>query len=138
MLKKMIFVFALLSILSSAGFAQAIINLSWQANSEIDLAGYKVYYGEQHAEDFEVFDGYTHVIDVRNNLIAHIPGLIEKQYYRFAVTAYDTANNESDYSNYIIASFESVEIDTIPPIAPVSVEISGTIDINVYIHKQEE
>jgi len=58
-----------------------------------DLAGYKVYYGNSSGT-------YTSSIDVGNTTTYTITGLQPGTYY-FAVTAYDTSGNESDYSNEV-------------------------------------
>ncbi len=58
-----------------------------------DLAGYKIYYGTSP-------DNYTVVINVGNVTIYRIDNMPLGTYY-FAVTAYDTAMNESDYSNEV-------------------------------------
>jgi hypothetical protein len=58
-----------------------------------DLAGYKAYVGLAPRS-------YTQTIDVGNATTYSITNLPEGTYY-FAVTAYDTAGNESDYSNEV-------------------------------------
>ena len=56
-----------------------------------DLAGYKVYYGN--------FSGnYTVSVDV-GNLTGAIISNLESGTWCFAVTAYDTSGNESEYSD---------------------------------------
>lgn len=64
--------------------------LVWNANSETDLAGYKVYHGTASRT-------YGPEIDVGNVTEWLIPTTLEGEYF-FAVTAYDTSGNESDYS----------------------------------------
>ncbi len=58
-----------------------------------DLAGYKVYYGTSSGN-------YTTSIDVNNVTTYTVTGLQPGTYY-FAVTAYDTSGNESDYSEEV-------------------------------------
>jgi hypothetical protein len=58
-----------------------------------DLAGHKVYYGTTSGN-------YTEVIDVGNVITYKVGGLQPGTYY-FAVIAYDTSGNESDYSNEV-------------------------------------
>lgn len=74
------------------------ITLSWDRptlNSDgsdlNDLAGYKVYYGTSSS-------AYTQSIDVGNITSAVISSLSSGTWC-FATTAYDTAGNESGYSN---------------------------------------
>lgn len=73
------------------------VTLSWDPNTEPDLAGYKVYYGTSS-------HNYTETIDVGNTTTYQITGLSEGTYY-FAVTAYDTSGNESDFSDEVSKTF---------------------------------
>ncbi len=99
------------------------VTLSWDANTESDLAGYKVYYGTSSRN-------YTETIDVGNTTTYQITGLSEGTYY-FAVTAYDTSGNESDYSEEVSKSFiqenqsPSVSLTANPSVgvAPLSVDL---------------
>jgi len=59
-----------------------------------DLAGYKVYYGTTSGT-------YDHSIDVGNVTTYTLTGLAQGQTYYIAAKAYDTSNNQSDYSNEI-------------------------------------
>lgn len=65
------------------------ITVSWDPNSENDLAGYYLYYGFASRD-------YLYRLGTKVENIS----LLTDRYktYYFAVTAYDTANNESDYS----------------------------------------
>lgn len=67
------------------------IRVTWAPNSEEDLAGYKVYYGNASGS-------YTTNVDVGNICIYDIKDVPEKTTYYIAVTAYDTSGNESGYS----------------------------------------
>jgi hypothetical protein len=76
------------------------VTLTWAApttNADgtplTDLAGYKIYYGT-------ISGNYTEVIDVGNVITYKVEGRQPGTYY-FAVTAYDTSGNESDYSNEV-------------------------------------
>lgn len=95
-LKISLFFFPLLflsCLFLSAAFA-AQIRIAWDPNSESDLAGYKVYYGTSSRN-------YGTPINVGNVTTYTITGLTAGQTYYIAVTAYDTANNESDFSNEV-------------------------------------
>ena len=77
-------VFATILIMFSGQLAHAAhVILQWDANTESDLAGYKVYYGT-------VSHNYSDSVDVGNVTSYTIAGLVESQTYYFAVTAYDT------------------------------------------------
>lgn len=64
--------------------------LSWDANTEPDLAGYRVYYGTAPR-------AYQLSVDVGNTTTYVVTGLGAGAYY-FAVTAYDNAGTEGFYS----------------------------------------
>ena len=80
---------------SSAALA-ADINLAWDANTEADLAGYKIYYGSgSRVYGSAIVVGKVTTYTVRNLL----PGT-----YYFSVTALNTAGLESAYSNEVSAT----------------------------------
>jgi chitinase len=70
------------------------VTLAWDANTELDLAGYKVHYGTASGS-------YTTSVDVHNIITYTVTGLTAGQKYYFAVTAYNASNNESGYSNQV-------------------------------------
>jgi hypothetical protein len=70
--------------------------LSWQANSEPDLAGYKVYWGTTSGQYPNSHD--AQMTDTPTKPSYMVTDLAKGTYY-FVVTAYDTAGNESTYSN---------------------------------------
>jgi len=107
MKKFLLLLFSFLTISAFAftsAFAGSAI-LQWNPNSESDLVGYKVYVGS-------VSTNYDQNIDVKNVTTYKVEDLVPGVYY-FAVTAYDTANLESDYSNEV-----SGEIENFPPAPP--------------------
>lgn len=76
-----------------------IATLSWDANAESDLAGYKIHYGTESGN-------YTEQIDVSLTSTPTAPeytlsNLTDGVTYYFAVSAYDAANNESGLSNEV-------------------------------------
>ncbi|MCI0494766.1 Ig-like domain-containing protein [candidate division KSB1 bacterium] len=91
--------------ITSFGFTKDLI-VSWSPNSEPDLAGYKVYWGTASRN-------YTDVVDTKNITNYTVAGLSEGIEYFFAVTAYDTASNESDFSEEV--SFTIAVEDILPP-----------------------
>jgi hypothetical protein len=82
----------------SPGLCQEI-TLSWDGNSETDIAGYKIYYGNRSRH-------YGHSINVGNVAEHAFIPLSGIGTLYLAVTAYDTVGNESGYS-------EEVTIETV-------------------------
>jgi len=80
----------------------ASLNLAWDANTEGDIAGYKIYY-EISSRD------YGETIDVENITTYELSGLTDGTTYYIALTAYDILNNESEKSDEINASTNVAE-----------------------------
>src|SRR5688500_19178600 len=70
-----------LFLLCHSGFSATLV---WDANSEGDLAGYKVYAGTRSQE-------YSSVVDVGNVTQHHLTNLNKGVTYYFALTAYNRA-----------------------------------------------
>ncbi len=73
----------------------ASVGLAWDANTESDLAGYKIFYGT-------AVRSYSHSIDVGNATEYTLTDLEEGVTYYMAATAYDDQDNESDYSSELV------------------------------------
>jgi hypothetical protein len=81
---------------ASAQFTRTVA-LGWTANTETDLAGYKLHYGNTSGT-------YTTTITIPDpTAITYSIDLPVGTYY-FVLTAYDTGTNESGYSNEVSAS----------------------------------
>ncbi|NOY84934.1 MAG: hypothetical protein GXO96_08985 [Nitrospirae bacterium] len=104
--------FVLLFVLNPHVFAESAI-LSWNANSESDLSGYKVYFGTSSGS-------YGTPTTVGNVTTYTVPGLNTGTYY-FAVTAFDTSGNESGFSTEVSKTLASADTT-----APVVSNISAT------------
>lgn len=74
--------------------AQGSLTITWKANAEPDLAGYRVYCGKQSG----VYD--TQVSIGKTLLTATVPNLTSGTYF-CVVKAYDTAGNESGPSQEV-------------------------------------
>jgi hypothetical protein len=79
--------------IAASAFA-AQVTLSWNPNSESDLAGYKIHYGTASGL-------YTFHLDVHNVTTYTLTGLTAGQRYYFAATAYNASGSESGYSNQV-------------------------------------
>lgn len=79
----------------AAGVGQTgTVKLAWDLGPEADLAGYRVHYGAESRS-------YTTTIDVGYTTTTELTGLTAGEIYYCAVTAYNTSDLESDYSNEI-------------------------------------
>ncbi|MEN6447822.1 MAG: fibronectin type III domain-containing protein, partial [Syntrophaceae bacterium] len=108
----LILIAAMLTLFPSPGFAVSL-RVSWNANTDEDLEGYKVYYGTQPGS-------YGPGIDVNNVTSYQIDGLSNGTTYYVAVTAHDVSQNESGFSPEQNVSIPAP--DTTPP--------TGTVAIN--------
>jgi hypothetical protein len=78
--------------------------LSWNANTEADFAGYKIYYGTAPRTGNCPPGGYPDKIDVKKTDTPKKPsykltGLENGRTYYFSITTYDTSGNESCFSS---------------------------------------
>jgi len=94
----------LILLFSSLAFAETA-TVSWDANTESDLAGYKIYYGTSSGN-------YDFGINVGNKT-EFIVDLILPTTYFFVVTAYDFSGNESIFSEEVSFVPEKPPIPTI-------------------------
>ncbi len=78
----------------SSGEGIGKIKLTWAANKEPDIAGYKVYYGMTPGE-------YGPGIDVGNVKKFTLGDLIKGQAYYIAVKAYNWSGKESSFSQEV-------------------------------------
>ena len=83
------FFFLSLSVLSRGSYA-GDVTLGWNANTESELAGYKLYYGTASRQ-------YTTSIDVGKVITYTLSGLPTGTYY-FALTAYSARVNQNEIS----------------------------------------
>ena len=75
--------------------AVAQATLIWDPNSETDLAGYKLHYGQSSGS-------YSAVVDVGNTTTYTLTDLEPGRTYYVAATAYCTEGLESGYSNEVV------------------------------------
>ena len=133
-MKRLRMLLLVLFALLFAGVAHAAdITLAWDANTESNLAGYKMYYSTTRAGgpyDGTEIPGMPSPIDIPLTALSDpanpqvsATGLPEGTYY-FVVTAYDTVGNESGYSNEVGA-----QIDWTAPVPPGALRVVTIIQI---------
>ncbi|KAA3619607.1 MAG: hypothetical protein DWQ05_02460 [Calditrichaeota bacterium] len=105
-------------------FLSVETEISWSANSESDLAGYKIYYGKASRN-------YDQVIDVGKQPGYSITLTETNVTYYFAVTAYDSSGNESAFSEEVEAIIEG-QVDPDPDPDPDPQPDPTGIDEKVY------
>jgi hypothetical protein len=93
---------SLLVLFAGIGHA-AQVTLAWDRNPELDIAGYKLYYGTGSRV-------YNWFIDVGNATTYTVTDLSDKATYYFAATAYDTSGVESTFSTEAVWYNVSAEL----------------------------
>ena len=117
-----LFIFCFLSIVFAAGGNCAQVTLAWDANSEPNIAGYKVYYGTAS----RVYNWY---FDVGKVTTYSVTGLTDGSTYYFAATAYDTSGVESTYSSEV--SYNSCTYSISPTTAQLAQQGgTGTVQVS--------
>lgn len=72
--------------------------LSWNASTEADIAGYKIYYGNSKRTGDCPQGGYAKKIDAGNKTSYQLENLEEGKVYYFSVTSVNAAGKESCFS----------------------------------------
>ncbi len=107
--KSILLIAALTVCFQSYSFASDV-TLQWDANTEPDLKGYKLYYGSFSGAPYDgkAIDQGSSPITIEINDLKDInkpefklTGLDTEEHYFVAITAYDTEGLESDFSNEV-------------------------------------
>ena len=114
-------IFCFIFFLASTSLSySAEVTLAWDANTESDLAGYKVYYktgssGEPY-DGTGIDQGDSGISILLSNLTTpdnpnfSLTGLQDNEFYYFVVTAVDTSENESGYSAEVMYESSSTVV----------------------------
>jgi hypothetical protein len=90
--RKILILLFLLPFFSAA--EAAYLDLAWDLNHEVDLAGYRIYYGTSPGE-------YIDFVDVGLTTTYRLGNLLDDVTFYIVLTAYDSAGNESDLSEEV-------------------------------------
>src|SRR2546428_3235940 len=122
-----LFVACVLTVLCSLAPAlssAAQVTLTWDPNTEPDLAGYKLYYSTSSGS-------YQSSVDVGNLTSYTLSGLLEGRIYYFAATAYNLSLGESGFSNEVSKALADVTPPTVSMTAPaVASTVAGTVMVS--------
>jgi len=127
-INKLIFIVSILNIFIFVAITSygASINLAWDANTEGDLGGYKIYYGTSSGNYGEPFNAGK-ITEYE------LSGLTGGTRYYIAITAYDTSENESNKSEEVSGVAQlppDTQDPTITITAPTSSPVYNTTDPN--------
>lgn len=101
----------------SAQVAQSV-TLAWDANTEPDISGYRLYYGTASGN-------YSYESEVGNATTTTVSNLTVGQTYYFVVTDYNTAGLESLPSNEV--SYTAVPVASTPTVSLAVTPSTGTL-----------
>ena len=75
--------------------------LSWNANKESNVAGYRIYYGTTIRKDSCPPGGYLEKVDTGNITTYKLDKLKNNSTYYFSITSYNRAGKESCFSGEV-------------------------------------
>jgi hypothetical protein len=116
-MKRLLSVIAML-LLCSLPVIAADVSLAWDASSSPNVAGYKIYAGNESGK-------YNAPATIGNQTAYTVKGLGPGTWY-FAVTAFNSAGGESGFSNEV-----STTIKEPAPVAPGNLKITVTVEVQI-------
>jgi hypothetical protein len=104
--------------------AHAQVTLGWTASTGSNVTGYEIYYGT-------VSGNYTYNVNAGNTTSYALSGLSAGATYYFAATAYDSAGDQSAYSNQVSYTVPSACTYSISPTSKSFAASGGTGTVSV-------
>ena len=115
--------------------------LTWNANTESDLAGYKVYYGTSPRTGTDPktcgMCGYASSINVGKVTTYSLSGLTNGQTYYFSITAVDTSNNESTFSSEVNKAIPAIITTTTTTTSSTTSTTSSSVTVTTQPSTQQ-
>lgn len=123
-MKKLLFIL-LLFFIPCVVQADVAVTLEWDANSEDDLAGYKLFWGL-------IPGNYMRSVDVGNVTRFTLAPMDNNTKYYFAAKAYDKSDNESDFSSEVEYTTPGMDApDIVPPTKVGGLRIKATVILEI-------
>lgn len=94
-------------VFAGTAWADSDVTLQWTANTENDLAGYRVYRGTQAAGPYTQVGNDVVCGPNNQTCCAFVDQGIPDGTYFWVATAFDTSGNESRYSNEVTSMLDS-------------------------------
>lgn len=117
MRKALLLCFVAMLIAANCYAATTNVTLAWDANTESDLAGYKIYQSHVSGGPYVIVSTLGRVTTTTIN------GVLDGQAC-WVATAYDAVGNESRYSNEVC-----LQLDTTPPSVPQNLSATGLVRV---------
>ena len=105
------------------------VTLGWTPNTETDLAGYRLHYGNSPRAQAT----YSQTVPINNKYAITRELTLPDGVYYFALTAVDLAGNESGFSIEVMAEISEPPPETPPPVDPPPVVPLGQPGTPIYI-----
>ncbi|MFH1882931.1 MAG: hypothetical protein ABIL62_09505 [Planctomycetota bacterium] len=121
-MKKLLLAVVAFFFMCGMACAASNVTFEWDANSESDLAGYRLYQSQTPGV-YTFGDGNQVATILVGTETVQITGVLDGTYF-WVLTAYDTKGNESGPSNEVTAN-----LDMLAPNAPATVTITIIIKV---------
>ena len=119
-MKKLILTLLACLLLAGTAFADNSVSFKWDANTETDLAGYRLYQSTTPGQ-YTFGEGNQVAIISAGIETVTLPNVLDGTFF-WVLTAYDLEGNESGPSNEVSAT-----LDSTPPGAPTILEITAVV-----------
>jgi hypothetical protein len=98
------------------------VTVAWDASYDLDVAGYKLYFGQEHLK-------HDSCVDAGNATSATISLPVAGATYYLAATTYDTAGNESDFSGEVVINPPGTT--TLPSVLTLAAGVNKVMSVSV-------